>query len=411
MAARAFQKLTLDDLDLEGRRVLVRVDYNVPLEAGAGPGAAATVGDDRRIAETLPTIRKVLADGGRPILMSHLGRPKGRRDERYSLAPVARRLQELLEGAARVRLAGDCCGRAAAEAVLALGPDEVLLLENLRFHPGEEENDAELGRELASFGDVFVNDAFGASHRAHASIVGIAPHVRAAAAGYLLAKEIAALEPLVRGEPADPFVAVLGGAKVSDQVEVIENLIPRLDALLVGGAMAYTFLRALGIPTGGSRVEEDKVELARRLIASAEDRRTRIVLPIDHVAARSTKDRVGELVEVGIPDGFVGVDVGPRTLARFEEELRRARTVVWNGPVGVFENEAFREGTRVVAAILAGVAKLGATVVVGGGETAQAVEDLGAAKQVTHVSTGGGAFLELLGGKELPGIAALTERP
>jgi 3-phosphoglycerate kinase len=398
------QKLTLDDIapSLAGKRVLVRVDYNVPLDE------EGRVADDRRIAETLPTVRRVLAAGGRPILLAHLGRPKGKRDEKYSLAPVAGRLGELLSEA-KVSLAPDCSGVRAAEAVLRQKPGEVLLLENLRFDPGEEENDLEFARALASMGDVYVNDAFGASHRAHASIAGIPTFLRAAA-GLLLAKEIAALEPLLAG-PAKPFVALLGGAKVSDKIGVLENLIPKLDAVCVGGAMALTFLAARGVPVGKSRIEKEKLELARGLLARAESARCRFLLPVDHVVAPSLEDEARARTVEAIPDDAMALDIGPQTAKRFADELRKAKTVVWNGPMGVFERRAFAGGTMAMARVLAEVASGGkAVVVVGGGETAEAAEKFGAAAKVTHVSTGGGAFLEYLEGKELPGIAALTDK-
>ncbi len=395
-------KLTIDDLDLHGRRVLIRLDLNVPIEGGK-------VQDDRRIVESLPTIRKVLGDGGRPILLSHLGRPKGKKDPKCSLAPVARRLEELLAGP-RVLKAGDCCGREAAEAVLGLKSGEVLVLENLRFHPAEEVNDAEFARELASLGDVFVNDAFGTSHRAHASVVGVAQFVKAAA-GYLLAKELRILTPLVSGEVARPFLAVLGGAKVSDKVGVLENLLDRLDALAIGGAMAYTFLRARGVPTGASRVEEDRVDVARSILEKARAAGKSVLLPVDHGVSRAIDDEAGaRTVEGPIPDGLMGLDIGPKTRERFAREASGARTIVWNGPMGVYERKAFADGTAAVARALADAAGRGATVVVGGGESADAAERFEVASRLTHVSTGGGAFLELLEGKELPGLAALTDK-
>jgi phosphoglycerate kinase len=397
-------KLTIDDIapKLAGKRVLVRVDYNVPLDA------AGEVADDRRIRETLPTIRKVLEAGGRPILLAHLGRPKGKRDEKYSLKPVAKRLQQVL-GTAQVVLAPDCSGVRAAEAVVKQQPNEVLLLENLRFHPGEEENDLEFARELASMGDFYIDDAFGASHRAHASIAGI-PQFLPAAAGDLLAKEIAAAESLLAG-PAKPFVALLGGAKVSDKIGVIENLLTKLDAILVGGAMGLTFLAAKGVPTGKSKIEADKLDLGRALLARAEGGRCEVILPVDHsVAARLDPGAVPEVVET-IPADKAAFDIGPKTAQLFLARLSRAKTIVWNGPMGVFENPLFENGTRAIARALGEIAARGqATVIAGGGETAEAAEKFGAASKLTHVSTGGGAFLEYLEGKKLPGIAALTDR-
>ncbi len=404
------RKLTIDDLDLRGKRVLVRVDYNVPIEGGR-------VTDDRRIVETLPTLRKILGDGGKPILIAHLGRPKGRRDEKYSLAPVAARLQDVLPEA-KVTLAPDVTGPAAAEAVVRLkegAGGQALLLENVRFHPGEEENDLELARELASYGDVFVNDAFGASHRAHASVAGI-PQVLRGAAGYLLMKEIEVVTALLGGSAPKPFVALLGGAKVSDKIGVLENLIPKLDAVLVGGAMAYTFLAARGEPTGKSRVEQDKLYVARKILALAEERKCQVLLPQDHVVSTSIEDEAGARVVDRIGEADVGCDIGPKTATAFRARLEKARTVVWNGPMGVFERKAFEGGTKVLALSLGQFAKrktggpggTGTLVVLGGGETAEAAERFGVANDVTHVSTGGGAFLEFLEGKELPGIAALA---
>lgn len=400
-------KLTLDDVagQLAEKRVLLRVDYNVPLDA------SGKVADARRIAETLPTIRRIVKAGGRPILLAHLGRPKGKRDEKYSLAPVRERLAELFpEG--RVTLAPDCSGVKAAEAVMAQKAGELLLLENLRFHPGEEENDLEFARELASMGDIYVNDAFAASHRAHASIAGV-PQFLTAAAGDLLAKEIATIEPLLAGPPA-PFVAILGGAKVSDKIGVLENLIPKLDAVLVGGAMALTFLAARGVPVGKSKIEADKLDLARSLLAKAEaSGRCRFVLPADHTVAKKleTENVAGTQVVEQIPEGWMALDIGPKTARLFKDELARAKTIVWNGPLGVFEMAPFANGTRSIAEALGELGSTRrATIVLGGGETAEAAEKFGVAGRVTHVSTGGGAFLEYLEGKELPGIAALTDR-
>lgn len=398
-------KLTLEDIlpTLKAKRVLVRVDYNVPLDE------AGRVADDRRIAETLPTIRKILAAGGRPILLSHFGRPKGKRDPRYSLAPVAARLAELLRSNHyKVTLAPDCSGVRAAEAVLKQQPGEVLLLENLRFDPGEEANDLEFARALASMGELYVNDAFGASHRAHASIAGV-PQFLKAAAGLLLAKEIAVLEPLLAA-PKKPFVAVLGGAKVSDKIGVLENLVPKLDAVCVGGAMALTFLAAKGVAVGKSKVEKDKLEVAREILAKAESGECRFLLPVDHIVAGSTDDEAGARLVETIPDDAMALDIGPRTIQLFIAELKKARAIIWNGPMGMFERDAFSGGTGAIATALGDLAAKGATVVVGGGETAEAAAECEVAAKLTHVSTGGGAFLEFLEGKELPGIAALTDR-
>ncbi len=397
-------KLTIDDVlpELRGRRVLVRVDYNVPLAEGG------RVADDRRIVETLPTIRKILAAGGRPILLSHLGRPRGKRDERFSLAPVARRLGELI-APVPVSLAPDCSGVRAAEAVMQQKPGEVLLLENVRFHPGEEENDLEFARELASMGDIFVNDAFGASHRAHASVAGV-PALIKGVAGLLIARELAAIERLLSA-PERPFVALLGGAKVSDKIALFESLLPRLDALLVGGAMALTFLAARGSPTGASKVESDKLDLARGVLAKAEELEKRMLLPVDHVVAPAPDAESAATVSREIPPGAMALDIGPDTVVLFRRELEKVKTIVWNGPMGVFEREVFSNGTRALAETLGEIAASGrAVVVAGGGETAEAAEKFGVAGKLTHLSTGGGAFLELLEGKTLPGVAALADR-
>jgi 3-phosphoglycerate kinase len=397
-------KLTIDDLDLRGKRVLVRVDYNVPIEDGK-------VTDDRRIRETLPTLKKILDEGGKPILIAHLGRPKGKRDEKYSLAPCAKRLQELLPDV-KVTLAPDLTGPAAAEAVMKLrdsADPEILMLENVRFHPGEEENDLELARELASFGDVYVNDAFGASHRAHASIAGI-PTILRGAAGYLLKKEIEVVTALLGGSTPKPFVALLGGAKVSDKIGVLENLIPRLDAVMVGGAMAYTFLAAKGVPTGKSRTEADKLDVARRIMALAEEKKVAFLLPVDHLVSSGPDDEAGARVVDTIGDADVALDIGPKTATLFRKQIEKAKTIIWNGPMGMFEKKAFSGGTRMLAMTIGEfVPKKQQIAVAGGGETAEAVEKFGVAKYFTHVSTGGGAFLEYLEGKVLPGIAALAE--
>jgi 3-phosphoglycerate kinase len=400
-------KLTIDDLDLRGKRVLVRVDYNVPIEDGK-------VVDDRRIVETLPTLKKVLDEGGKPILVAHLGRPKGKVDEKYSLKPVAARLQELLPDA-KITLVPEVTGVVAAQAVLSLregGDKQVLMLENVRYHPGEEENDLEFARELASYGDVFVNDAFGASHRAHASIAGIPQFLRGAA-GYLLKKEIEVVRTLLGASTPKPFVALLGGAKVSDKIGILENLIPRLDAVLVGGAMAYTFLAARGVPVGKSRVEQDKLDVARKILALAEERKCVFLLPTDHVVSTSIDDEKGARPVETIGDADVGLDIGPKTATAYRSRLEKAKCVIWNGPMGVYEKKAFEGGTRMLAMSLQQFARRAggqaAIVVVGGGETAEAAERFGVAKDLTHVSTGGGAFLEFLEGKELPGVAALAD--
>lgn len=396
-------KLTLDDLTLDGRRVLVRVDFNVPLhtdEAGV-----ITVADDTRIRAAIPTIRAILERGGLPILMSHLGRPKGAEVPGLSLAPVARHLERLLRHP--VHFVPALTGPLVEEAIAAAVPGKVLLLENTRFHPGEKKNDDALARALAALGDVFVNDAFGTAHRAHASTEGVAHHVEQAAMGYLLAREVNYLGRVLEA-PEQPFVAVLGGAKVSDKIGVIENLLERVEALLIGGAMSYTFLRARGIPVGTSLVEEDKLDVARDLMDRAGDR---LILPVDHVTAPAfDNDAPARTVRGAIPDGEMGLDIGPETVALYRERLLAARTVVWNGPMGVFEMPNFARGTFAVAEALAEATGRGALTLVGGGDSVAAINRSGFEEAVSHVSTGGGAMLEFLEGKTLPGIAALTDR-
>jgi len=391
----------IDQVELEGKRTFVRVDFNVPLEDA---GAARRISDDSRIRGALPTIRYALEHGARVILASHLGRPKGKPDPRESLAPAARRLAELL--GKDVPLAPDCVGAAVTEAIARLGKGEILMLENLRFHAGEEKNDPAFARELAQLADVYVNDAFGAAHRAHASTAGMAALVPDRAAGFLLRDEIKHLGALLDA-PAKPFIAILGGAKVSDKISVIDNLLPRVDALLVGGAMAYTFLRAQGIAVGGSRVEADKVREASATLEQAKARGVRILLPEDHVIARKPEAGAEARTTDGaaIPDGWLGVDIGPKTRARFAAEIAQARTVLWNGPMGIFEIEAFAGGTVAVARAVADARD--AFTVVGGGDSVAAVTQAGVADRIRHISTGGGASLEFLEGQTLPGIAAL----
>jgi len=400
-------KATVEDLSgstLRGARVLVRVDFNVPIE---GDGS---VGDDTRIRATLPTLRLLIESGARLILVSHLGRPKGKPDPKLSLRPVADRLSELL--GSPVEFVGETVGSEAKKAVDALAEGGVVLLENTRFQGGEKENDPELADALASFADLYVNDAFGAAHRAHASTAGVAEAVRrnggSAVAGLLVARELEALGR-VRENPERPFVAILGGAKISGKIDVIEALLPAADRMCIGGAMANTFFRAMGLETGRSLVEEDRVDMARSLLDQAGDK---LVLPIDVVVA----DRVeagAESAEVPrdeIPKDRMAVDIGPETIERFSEVLADARTVLWNGPMGVFEIEAFAGGTLEVARALVGATERGAMTVIGGGDSAAAITGMGMAEKVTHLSTGGGASLEFMEGKELPGIAVLDDR-
>ena len=390
---------SIDDLQLTGKRVFVRVDFNVPLDD------QQRVTDDTRIREALPTLRRVLQMGGKLIVASHLGRPKGV-DPKLSLEPAARVLSELLGKPHEVLLADDCVGDGVRKMVKDQTPTQVVLLENLRFHKEEEANDPAFARALAENADVWVMDAFGTAHRAHASTAGMAPFVKERAAGYLMVKELEFLGRLLKS-PAMPYVAVLGGAKVSDKIKVIENLLPRVSSLLVGGAMAYTFLKAQGVEVGKSRVEADKLDVARRALEAAGRLGKAVVLPIDHIASTdpSGSGPIREVKDRALPTELMGLDIGPRTRALFAEHLRPAHTVLWNGPMGLFEVPAFAAGTRAVAETIAGLRD--ATTVVGGGDSAAAVHEFGLAKKMSHVSTGGGASLEFLEGKELPGVKAL----
>jgi phosphoglycerate kinase len=389
-------KKTVRDIDVSGKRVLVRADLNVPIENGR-------VTDDTRIRESLPTIAYLLQHGARVIVCSHLGRPKGR-EAALSLAPVAGRMGNLLDR--DVLFVEDCIGPSAEMAVTALRPDQVLLLENLRFHPDEERNDPEFARQLASLGDVYVNDAFGAAHRAHASTEGITHHLPAVA-GFLMEKEVRYLSALVANPPR-PFAAVVGGAKVSSKIAAIDNLLPKLDILVLGGGMANTFLKARGANVQMSLVEDEQVEIARRILADAERRGVEVHLPVDVVAASKFADDADVVTTplTGVPRGYMILDIGPETVRRYSQALRRAEAVVWNGPMGVFELEKFSGGSFGLARA---IAQLNAVTVVGGGETAAVVAQLGLHGRYTHVSTGGGASLEMLEGRELPGVAALLD--
>ena len=387
---------SLKGLDVGGKRVFVRADFNVPLKDGA-------VGDDTRIEATLPTLRWLLEHNARVVLASHLGRPKGQPKPEFSLAPVAKVLSEKL--GRPVTLAPDCVGEATEKLVNGLQPGQVVLLENLRFHAAEEQNDPAFSAQLARLADVFVNDAFGAAHRAHASTAGMVPLVAQRAAGLLLAREVESLSQLLE-KPAQPFVAILGGAKVSDKIGVIEHLLGTVQVFAIGGAMAYTFLRAQGKPVGRSRIEEDKIDLARETLARAEQAKVRVLLPVDHLAA--DKPEAGAATKIvsadAFPDDLLGVDIGPETAKRYAAEIASARTVLWNGPMGIFEIDAFSKGTMAIADALAASK---AITVVGGGDSVAALARSGKTDTVTHVSTGGGASLEFLEGRELPGVKAL----
>ncbi|MBD3348604.1 MAG: phosphoglycerate kinase [Candidatus Eisenbacteria bacterium] len=395
-------KLHVRDLEVGGNRVLTRVDFNVPLKNGS-------ITDDTRIRSALPTISSIVDRGGRAVLMSHLGRPGGEAVESLRMRPVGERLSELLQR--RVEVAPDCVGPEAESAVSGLADGDVVLLENLRFHAEEKKNEPGFSKELASHGDLYVNDAFGTAHRAHASTVGAAELFDRRAMGFLMEKELENLSR-VTGAPAEPYIAILGGAKVSDKIGVIENLLPKVDGLLVGGGMAFTFLRARGGEVGDSLLEEDKVEVARQLIERADALDKVFMFPVDVLIAPGLEgdDEPTEAPAHAIPEGKQGLDIGPATVEAFRAQIARARTIVWNGPMGVFEDPRFAGGTEAIARAVADRTDGGAFSVIGGGDSAAAVAAAGVADRVSHISTGGGASLEFLEGKELPAVAALSER-
>lgn len=395
------KKLSVQDIDISGRHVLTRVDFNVPLDQGR-------VGDDTRIRAALSTVEYILAHGGRPVLMSHLGRPDGEPKPELSLRPVADRLQDLTS--VRVHFAEDCVGDSARAAVEAARDGEIVLLENLRFHAAETQNDPDFSRGLSELGDVYVNDAFGTAHRAHASTVGVTEFFEVRAGGLLMAKELENLGSLLEN-PGRPFVTLLGGAKVSGKIEVIENLLGRVDSVLVGGGMAFTFFKALGLDVGNSLVEDGLLDTVRRILEEAKNSTTQLILPEDVVVAErfEADSPASEVLVTDIPENWMGLDIGARTCRRFAETLQAASTIFWNGPMGVFEMEAFAKGTRAVARAVAQSTDGGCRSVVGGGDSVAAINGLDLQNRITHVSTGGGASLEFMSGKSLPGVDALGD--
>ncbi|MGE5049575.1 MAG: phosphoglycerate kinase [Deltaproteobacteria bacterium] len=392
---------SIEQLEIGGKRLFIRVDFNVPLDK-----KTRKVKDDARIRAALPTIQYAVKQRARVILASHLGRPDGKVVPEMSLEPAGARLSQLL--GQDVIFADDCVGDGVRKLVGDLQPGQVLLLENLRFHAEEEANDDGFARELASLCDVYVDDAFGTVHRAHASTVGMVRHVARRGAGFLVAAELKHLQPLLKGAPK-PYLGILGGAKVSDKIKVIDQLMGKVDALLIGGAMAYTFLSARGVPVGASRVEKDKTDVAKRILDKAAQSRVEVLLPSDHLVAKEPKGGLPVETVAQIPEGMLGLDIGPKTRELYRQRILGAKTVFWNGPMGLFEVQEFAPGTRAVAEALAEATKRGARTVVGGGDSAAAIAEMGLADKVSHVSTGGGASLEFLEGRELPGVKILDE--
>ncbi len=399
-------KLTIDDLasagELRSKRVLVRVDFNVPMSKET----EGKITDDKRIVESLPTIKKVISEGGKLILMSHMGRPKGEKNLKYSLRPIAMHLSELLDRP--VLFADDCIGESTEAIVNDLQDGDILLLENLRFYNEEEKNNPDFAKKLAAYGDIYINDAFGTAHRAHASTEGVTHYIKKCAAGYLMQKELEYLSKAV-SHPEHPYVAILGGSKISGKIDVIKNLLSKADKILVGGGMIFTFYKAKGYEIGKSLLEEDRLELAKELLAEAGDK---LVLPVDVVCADKFENEAAfATVDADkIPADKIGMDIGAKTISLFRDEILKAKTVVWNGPMGVFEMDNFAKGTFVVAKALAEATKKGAVTVIGGGDSAAAIAKAGLENDVSHVSTGGGASLEFLEGKVLPGVEALTNK-
>jgi phosphoglycerate kinase len=396
-------KLTINDIDLKNKKVLVRVDFNVPLDENMN------ITDDIRITSSLPTIKKIVSDGGKAILMSHLGRPKGKPNPKYSLKPVAVRLSQLL--GKEVKLASDCIGNEVKALVNAMKPGDVILLENLRFHEEEEKNDPEFAKQLAELGDVYVNDAFGSAHRAHASTEGLTKYISVSVAGYLMQKELDYLGGAIEN-PKRPYLAILGGAKISGKIDVIMNLFDKVDSMIIGGGMAFTFYKAEGKEIGTSLLEAEKIDIAKQVLEKAKTSKMKLLFPVDVVVVKEfNNDSPSEVVSIDkMPSDKMGLDIGPETIKLFREEILKSKTIVWNGPMGVFEMDNFAKGTNAVAEALVDATGKGAITVIGGGDSAAAIAKAGLADKVSHVSTGGGASLEFLEGKILPGVAALTDK-
>jgi phosphoglycerate kinase len=396
------KKLSIDDVELKNKRVLVRVDFNVPLDENKN------ITDDRRITSSLQTIKKIVSEGGKAILMSHLGRPKGGPDPKFSLKPVAERLSKLLNK--EVKLAPDCVGEEVKNIVNEMKSGDVLLLENVRFHPEETKNDETFSKKLAELGDVYINDAFGSAHRAHSSTEGVTKFIQTSAAGYLMQKELDYLGEAI-SNPKRPYCAILGGAKISGKIDVINNLLDKVDILLIGGGMAFTFFKAEGKEIGKSLLEEEKIPVAKELLEKLKNSKVKFLLPLDVAAANEfNNDSPCEIVSIDeIPSDKMGMDIGPKTIKVFSEEILLSNTIVWNGPMGVFEMENFSMGTMEIAEALAKATKEGAVTIVGGGDSAAAISKANLENSVSHVSTGGGASLEFLEGKELPGVVALSD--
>jgi phosphoglycerate kinase len=396
-------KLTINDIDLKNKRVLVRVDFNVPFDDDLN------ITDDIRIKSSLPTIKKIISEGGKAILMSHLGRPKGKPNPKYSLKPVAVRLGQLL--GKEVKLAPDCVGAEVKNLIAAMQPGDVILLENLRFHEEEEKNNPDFAKQLAELGDVYVNDAFGSAHRAHASTEGLTKIIKVSAAGYLMQKELEYLGGAI-DNPKHPYLAILGGAKISGKIDVIMNLFDKVDSMIIGGGMAYTFYKAQGKEIGTSLLEAEKIDVAKQVLEKAKTSKMKLLFPVDVVVAEEFKnDSPSEVVSIdNMPSSKMGLDIGPETIKLFKEEILKSKTIVWNGPMGVFEMDNFAIGTNAIAQALVDATKNGAITIIGGGDSAAAISKAGLDDKVSHVSTGGGASLEFLEGKVLPGVAALTDK-